>query len=68
MAAACCVLHTSTCDAATRLEAIKAIEKTILSLIDWPDDLKEPSRESRLAGLGRDSAWLEKQRLGWWRA
>ncbi|MHB1342528.1 MAG: UvrD-helicase domain-containing protein [Coriobacteriia bacterium] len=47
-------------DPIVRRKAITGVEDAILSLFDWPDDLKRSCRSNRLDALNRDSAWLRQ--------
>lgn len=60
LAAACAHLRPGYGDAATRLAAVKTIEEIILSLLDWPPDMRPVGREAKLIRLDRRSEWLRQ--------
>jgi hypothetical protein len=60
LAAACAQLRPGYGEAATRLAAVKAIEEIILSLLDWPQDMRPVGREAKLARLDRRAEWLRQ--------
>lgn len=43
-----------------RLAAVGAIERIILGLVDWPDDLRTVNQAQQLEALGRRPEWLRQ--------
>lgn len=60
LAVACAQLRAGYGDAATRLAAVKAIEEIILSLLDWPQEIRPMGRDAKLIQLDRRSEWLRQ--------
>lgn len=60
LAAACAQLRPGHGDAAARLAAVKTIEEIILSLLDWPPDMRPVGREAKLVRLDRRADWLRQ--------
>jgi DNA helicase-2/ATP-dependent DNA helicase PcrA len=59
LAFACSIIRRSE-NPAERLSAVKAIERIILDLVDWPEDLRHCNQVQQLQALDRRSEWLRQ--------
>lgn len=57
---ACTVLRKRGMSASERLAAIEKVERMILALLNWPDNLKVAGRAARLAAIDRRPEWLRQ--------